>query len=158
MQISKYMQLNYQIQVKNAYNSGKHIYRQKYNLHISVHCINSQIFCYPLRPPLQRNSTPELIKPWHFQQNGAQTLVPFTQSLHSDPQKDTHMSLYTLVAPDSPFHSTKFQPYTPSQSKVILTHVNSTSYPLDGLKCIPEIYHVGYHKYTPLHMCLENIA
>ena len=39
------------------------------------------------------------------------------------------MSLYTMVAPETPYHSTKFQPYTPSQSKVIPTHVNSTYIP-----------------------------
>ena len=34
-----------------------------------------------------------------------------------------------MVAPDIPYHSTKFHPCPPSQSKVILTHVNSTYTP-----------------------------
>ena len=46
---------------------------------------------------------------------------------HSD--RCTHMLLQTLVVPDTPFHSAKFQPYIPYQSKVILTHVNSNYTP-----------------------------
>ena len=59
---------------------------------------------------------------------------PVTCTLHSQlvyrhSDRCTQMSLYTLVAPDISFHSTKFQPYIPSQSKVIFTHVNSTYTP-----------------------------
>ena len=42
------MQLNYQIQVTNVNKSGKYINRQKYNLHISVHCVNLQTHLLPL--------------------------------------------------------------------------------------------------------------
>ena len=42
-------------------------------------------------------------------------------SLISDVQtpRQTHTSLHTMVAPDTPYHSTKFQPDSPSKSKVI---------------------------------------
>ena len=45
-------------------------------------------------------------------------------------------------------------PVSPPKSKVILTHVNSTDYQLDGLKHILWISSFGYHKYTPLHTSL----
>ena len=68
------------------------------------------------------------------------------------------MLLYILVAPDTLNHSTKFQLFIPSQSQVILTHVNNTDLPLAGLKCTQKFPHFGYHKYTPLQTCLLNIA
>ena len=43
------------------------------------------------------------------------------------------MLLCIIASPDTLHHSTKFHPCTPSQSKVIVTHVNSTDYPLAGL-------------------------
>ena len=33
------------------YKSGKYIYRQKYNLHISAHCIISYTYLLPHDPP-----------------------------------------------------------------------------------------------------------
>ena len=76
---------------------------------------------------------PIFIKPWHFQQNSAQTLVTFTQTSQTD--RHTYVLLCTLVAPDTLLQSAKFHLCTPFQSKVILTHVNSTDYPLAGLNC-----------------------
>ena len=47
------------------------------------------------------------------------------------------MSLHTYdIAPDTPYHSAKFQFNTTPLSKVILTHVNSTYTPI-GLKHTP---------------------
>ena len=52
MQISKNIQLNYQNKGQNVYKSDKYIYRQKYNLHISVHRINLQTCLLPPCGPL----------------------------------------------------------------------------------------------------------
>ena len=69
---------------------------------------------------------------------------------YTDTQTDVHTSLNIMVAPDTPYHSTKFQPYTPSQSKVIPTHVNSTYTPLLALNHTCGNFCIGYHKYTPI--------
>ena len=79
---------------------------------------------------------------------------PATCTLHlhltsRHPDRCIHMSLNILIAPETPFHSAKFQSYIPFQSKVILTHVNSTHTPV-GQKHTPETSHICYHKYTPL--------
>ena len=78
--------------------------------------------------------------------------MPFAQTSCTDRQMHIHATIHT-VAQDT-LHSAKFQPCMPSQSKVILTHVNSTD-PLVGLKCIPEISHISYHKYTP-YICANK--
>ena len=83
---------------------------------------------------------------------------PFTCILHSYPiyrHTDRHMDKppNIIIALEFLHHSTKLQSYNPSQSKVILTHVNSTNYPVNGLKCILTLCHFGYHKYTPSHIC-----
>ena len=64
-----------------------------------------------------------------------------------------------MVAPDTPYHSTKFQPYTPSQSKVIPTHVNSTytpswpkTHPWKLPHWLPQVHPLIY---VPIKHCLK---
>ena len=66
--------------------------------------------------------------------------------------KCTDITLYILV--DILHHSTKLHLCTPSQSKAILAHVNSTDYPLDGPKMDPMTLPLWLPQVHPLHMCL----
>ena len=59
-----------------------------------------------------------------------------------------------MVALEILHYPTKLQLCVLFQSKIILTHVNSSSYLLDGLAWNPRLFHFGYHKYTYSHMCL----
>ena len=59
------------------------------------------------------------------------------------------MSLYAMVAPDASYHSTKFQPYTPSQSKILPTSREFHLHLPVVLKHTPGNSYIGYHKDTP---------
>ena len=104
---------------------------------------------YIMLPPYcyKNHSTFDKIVPTH--------LYP---SLISLLQTDRQMNKHTtniLVAPDILHHSTILQTCATSQSKVILTLVNSTDYPVVGLKYTLRLSCFGYHKYTLLHTCLK---
>ena len=79
--------------------------------------------------------------------------------MHRQTDRCTSMLLCILVAPDTLFHSTKFQSCIPFQFKVILTHVNSTGppswpkiYPKNLLHCLPQIHSPSY---IPVKHCLK---
>ena len=70
-------------------------------------------------------------------------MYPSLKACTQTPRQMHRHVLKYIIALDTPFYSTKFKPCTFSHSKVILPYVNSTVYPLAGLKCIPEIYCIG---------------
>ena len=94
-----------------------------------------RLIYYPSMTPLTKKQHPSISKTMALpikQHPDTCTLHSKLVFGHWDRYRD--MFFYTLVAPDTSFHSTKFQLCTPIQSKVILTHVNSSSYSLDSLK------------------------
>ena len=136
--------------VKNVYKSDKYIISKKYNLNISV---PYETLWYCLLPPMTpltmlllsgvNKTMALLIKPC------PDTCTLCSNLMHRQTGKCTDMLLYILVASDTLHHSAKFQPSTSFQSKIILSHVNSSDYPLAGLKHTSKFSSTGYHKNTP---------
>ena len=89
-------------------------------------------------------------------------LCPDTCNLHSNlMQTDRQMHRHATIHTGSPRHSPSFCQVSTMYPLPIQSNPHSCEFhwlPLSGLKCTPKISHIGYHKCTPLHMWLQNIA
>ena len=128
--------------------------------HFSAMYKFTDLFVTPYDSP-KRNSTPVLVKPWHWKIKQ----YPVNSTLHlkllfRHPDRCTGMPFHTLVVLDTPFHSAKVQPCTPFQSKVNLTHVEFHFLPIRWPEIHPwNLLHwlsqIHLLAYIPLKHCLK---